>query len=121
MRRSLLFCATRRLVSWYLLTVRYGLGVDQTNVATVVLPEKLDEMIYMEQPQEFNDGNGWVCLLKKYLYGLKQASSVWNQRLDMAWTSFGLKMSKYDAAVHEDDLLKDFGEAKEVCVLLDQK
>ena len=35
----------------------------------------------MRQPEEFDDGSGRVCKLKRSLYGLKQAPSCWNQRL----------------------------------------
>ena len=36
----------------------------------------------MQQPEGFADRTGWVCLLIKTLYGLKQARCEWNIELD---------------------------------------
>ena len=38
----------------------------------------------MRQPEGFvvEDKEHWLCLLKKGLYGLKQGSRVWRQKVD---------------------------------------
>ena len=36
----------------------------------------------MRQPPGYDDGSGRFCLLKRSLYGLKQAGNVWNQELN---------------------------------------
>lgn len=54
--------------------------VHQMDVATAFLNGKLDEEIYMVQPEGFERGDGLVCRLDKSLYGLKQASKAWNDR-----------------------------------------
>lgn len=41
---------------------------------TAFLQGELEETIYMEQPAYHDDGSNKVCLLKKSIYGLKQAS-----------------------------------------------
>ncbi|KAE9041874.1 hypothetical protein PR002_g4218 [Phytophthora rubi] len=41
----------------------------------------MDVDIYMEQPEGYHDGTDRVCRLLKGLYGLKQASRIWNDTL----------------------------------------
>lgn len=47
-------------------------------VKTAFLYGHLEETIYMEQPQGYEKNPRLACLLKKSLYGLKQASRQWN-------------------------------------------
>jgi hypothetical protein len=43
---------------------------------------KLEEEIYMQQPQGYKQGGpDMVCRLKKTIYGLRQAPRAWHQRL----------------------------------------
>lgn len=56
-----------------------NLNIGQFDVRTAFLNGNLDEEIFMEQPKGFEDGTERVCLLKKGLYGLKQASRNWNK------------------------------------------
>lgn len=51
------------------------------DVKTAFLYGKLEQVIYMNQPEGFNDGSGKVCKLDKSLYGLKQAPRMWNERV----------------------------------------
>ena len=50
------------------------LELDQLDVKTTFLHGELDELIYMQPPEGFEEGikDGQVCLLKKSLYGLKR-------------------------------------------------
>jgi len=59
----------------------YGLEIHQMDVVTAFLAGDLEEEIYMEQPKGFEveTDEDLVCLLRKSLYGLKQASCIWNQ------------------------------------------
>ncbi|KAG5872602.1 hypothetical protein JTB14_027943 [Gonioctena quinquepunctata] len=41
---------------------------------------KLNEEVYMKQPQGYEDGSDRACKLHRSLYGLKQAPRCWNQR-----------------------------------------
>jgi Reverse transcriptase (RNA-dependent DNA polymerase) len=58
------------------------LKVQQMNVKRAYLNGILQEIIHMEQPEGHGDGTDRVCLLKKTLYGLKQAGCKWNKQLD---------------------------------------
>lgn len=57
------------------IVVNYDFELEQLDVKTAFLNGTLDEVIYMEQPEEFiaKGDEGKVCLLKKSLYGLKQS------------------------------------------------
>lgn len=56
------------------------LDMAQLDIKTAFLNGELDEEIYIEQPEGYvAEGKGnLVCRLNKCLYGLKQASRVWN-------------------------------------------
>ena len=56
-----------------------------------ILPE--NETMYMEQPPGFEapGKEDWVMKLMKSIYGMKQASRVWNQTFDKAVKDWGFK------------------------------
>lgn len=53
-----------------------NLKMAQFDVKTAFLNGILDEEIYMDQPEGFEDETNRVCKLQKSLYGLKQSPSV---------------------------------------------
>ncbi len=55
--------------------------IHQMDVKIAFLNGDLEEEIYMEQPKGFIQGEHLVCKLHKPLYGLKQSSKAWNQKL----------------------------------------
>lgn len=60
------------------LVAKYDLELMHFDVKTAFLNGHLTESIYMQQPEGFRRDNDKVCKLKRSLYGLKQASKVWN-------------------------------------------
>jgi hypothetical protein len=48
-----------------------GYELFQLDFDTAYLYGNLKETIYMMQPEGFDDGSGRVCLLQKFIYGLK--------------------------------------------------
>ncbi|CAI7931023.1 unnamed protein product [Closterium sp. NIES-54] len=58
------------------------LHLMQKDMKNAFLQSKLDRVLYMYQPDYFNDGNGHVCKLLKSLYGLKQSPLLWYSTLD---------------------------------------
>jgi hypothetical protein len=77
------FSSIRSLLA---LAAHYDLEVHQMDVKTAFLNGDLEEDIYMVQPEGFivKGKETWVCKLNKSLYGLKQASRAWYQKMDQA-------------------------------------
>lgn len=84
----------------FALAAKHDLEINQMDAVTAFLQGNLDEDIYMFQPDGFSNGTELVCHLKKSLYGLKQASRVWNIKLNDAFIEFGLNRSKIDPCVY---------------------
>ncbi|CAA7258947.1 unnamed protein product [Cyclocybe aegerita] len=86
-------------------TLRTGLGLAAINgwdlrqfdVKGAYLNGYLEEEIYMRQPP---GGTGRVCLLKRSLYGLKQAGNVWNKEFDRAMQDLGFNRLKSDSCCY---------------------
>src|SRR5258705_10428500 len=64
----------------------------------------LQEEVYMQQPDRFDDGTKRVCRLQKTLYGLKQSGREWNKELDRRLKSKGFNNLRADpcAYIHRD-------------------
>lgn len=74
--------------------------IHQMDVITAYLQGDLDEEIYMEQPEGYNDGSTKACKLQKSVYGLKQAGRQWNIKLNSKLLFFGLIRSKTDPCIY---------------------
>jgi hypothetical protein len=83
--------------------------LKQFDVKTTFLYGELEEEVYLEQPEGFDDGSGLVCRLKRSLYGLKQAPRCWNKRFISFMEKAGLKNSPADPCLfyrtHEGSFL----------------
>jgi len=68
------------------LAAQHDWEIHQMDVKTAFLHGDLDVDIYMRQPEGFAEPGkeDLVCQLKKSLYGLKQASRAWYQKIDAA-------------------------------------
>jgi transposase InsO family protein len=84
----------------FALAAQYKLALHQIDFASAYLCGKLDEEVYIEQPEGFSAGDGLVCKLNKSLYGLKQAGRVWNQLLNRTLVQLGFRRSKSDSCVY---------------------
>ena len=103
------------------LAAKHNMVVHQMDVKTAFLNGKLEEEVYMRQPEGFiKEGQEHlVCRLKKAIYGLKQASRCWNATLHDGLCDIGFTQSTNDPcvytsvgpkglviiAVHVDDLI----------------
>ncbi|CAL2256677.1 unnamed protein product [Prunus armeniaca] len=84
------------------LTAQYDLFLHQMDVKTAFLNGRLDEEIYMVQPEGFiKEGEEHlVCKLKKSIYGLKQASRQWYLRFDEVVSSQGFTENPVDECIY---------------------
>ncbi|UYV65054.1 hypothetical protein LAZ67_3002990 [Cordylochernes scorpioides] len=73
---------------------------QQKDVQTAFLYGDLEEEIFMLQPPGFEKGNNKICYLMKSIYGLKQASRMWNKKLDELLTNAGMKQSANDPCLY---------------------
>lgn len=86
----------------YALSVENDLKLKQLDVSTAFLNGDLDEEIFMDQPEGFiiKGTEKKVCLLKKSIYGLKQAGRQWFKKIDEVLKKFNLTNSKYDQCIY---------------------
>ncbi|CAI7875190.1 unnamed protein product [Closterium sp. NIES-53] len=76
------------------------LNLMELDMKNAFLQSKLDQVLYMYQPDYFNDGTGWVCKLLKSLYGLKQSPLLWYRALDGVLLGAGWKKSQVDTVLY---------------------
>jgi hypothetical protein len=84
------------------LAASHGLLIHQMDVKMTFLNGKLEEEIYMDQPDGFiaKGHEGKVCKLLKSLYGLKQAPKQWHEKFDKTLTSAGFAVNEADKCVY---------------------
>ena len=84
------------------LIAHYNLEVHQMNVKSAFLYGDLDEEIYLNLPDGFQDqkDDDMVCRLLKSLYGLKQAPRVWAKVLREFLVKYGLTRLKFDHCIY---------------------
>jgi hypothetical protein len=72
--------------------------VYQMDVKSSFLNGKLEEEVYIEQPEGFqlSENTDYVCKLKKALYGLKQDPRAWYSRLDKYLQQAGFRKGSAD-------------------------
>ena len=90
--------------------------VHQMDVVSAFLNGKLEEEIYMKQPEGFVDQNNSdkVCRLKASLYGLKQSARCWNTVMDSYLKSEGYIQSTADPCIYYKSCIID----GEKCIIL---
>lgn len=79
--------------------VLHDLDLRHIDISTAFLHGELNERVYVEQPPMLNDGTDKVWLLKKSLYGLKQAGRQWHIKLCETLKEMGFERAGYDPAL----------------------
>ena len=111
--RLALYCALLSMAA------KLNLKAHHLNIETAFLNGTLDEEIYMKAPDGLDTGNNDIWKLWKSLYGLKQASHIWNKLLNSMLKKLGFNRCNKDTcvysyrsgnqfiilAVHVDDML----------------
>ena len=103
------FEETFSLVAWFE-TVRILLAlaaledwdIESLDVKTAYLYGKLNEEIYMDQPEGYikKGQEKKVCCLLKSLYGLRQSVLQWNKELHKSLLDLGFTCTRLDAGVY---------------------
>jgi len=77
-----------------------NLELRQLDVTTAFLQGDINEEVFVQQPQGFEQGKGLTCHLNRALYGLRQAPRAWYQRLHSELDSIGFKESSADPSLY---------------------
>lgn len=82
-------------------SVQFNLLIEHFDVTTAFLHGELEEEVFMTQPECFvkKGEENKVCLLKKAIYGLKQASRAWNKQVNKVLLSIGYRKSENEPCV----------------------
>lgn len=82
------------------LAAKMNLNIRQMDAVTAFLNGKLSEEIWMQQPEGYDDKSNKCCKLLRAIYGLKQASRVWNLTINDVLLNLGLKRSIMDQCIY---------------------
>lgn len=85
----------------FALSIELNLVINHLDVETAFLNGEIDQELHMEQPQGFisKDNTDKVCLLKKAIYGLKQSSRIWNQKVKIILQELSYTQSDYEPCI----------------------
>lgn len=80
------------------ISVKLGLHTTHLDVKTAFLNGELQENVLMCQPEGFvvKGNENKVCKLKKAIYGLKQSSRAWYQKVEEVLIGLDFKKSDYE-------------------------
>lgn len=70
--------------------------MKQFDISTVFLYRSIDKCFYTTQIQDFEQKNGFICLLNMAFYGLVQNAHLWFGNLKGISENFNLTQSKHD-------------------------
>eukprot|EP00253_Pinus_taeda_P001742 PITA_01742 len=84
------------------LSTQMGWKIHQMDVKIAFLNGKIEEEVYIEQPEGFEtlDHESHVCQIKRALYELKQAPRAWYTKIDNYFTGLGFTKSEVDANLY---------------------
>ncbi|GJR64177.1 retrotransposon protein, putative, ty1-copia subclass [Tanacetum coccineum] len=87
------------------ITAYYDYDIWQMDVKTVFLNGRLNEDVYMVQPEGFVNHKHprQVCKLQRSIYGLKQASRSWNKRFDEEIKKYSFTQNPDEPCVYKRD------------------
>ena len=97
------FAPVMRLETFRLLialTTKLELVIHVVDVVGAYLNGTLDEVIFMMQPPEYDNGTGRVWQLLWSLYRLKQAGWAWNKELNQTFLKMGFTRLFSDQCVY---------------------
>lgn len=81
------------------MVVKEKLVITQVDIKTAFLNGVLDEVIFMEIPEGYDDPDGQVWRLKKSIYGLKQSPRCWSNTILEFLNIIGFTSSIVDTCI----------------------
>jgi hypothetical protein len=84
----------------FALTARFGWEIWGFDISTAFLNGELSETLYMKQLPGFDDGSVRVWLLKRPLYGLRQAANAWWLKFAQGLSTIGFAKMSSDLAIY---------------------
>lgn len=83
------------------LALQFNWPLRQLDISNAFLHGKMDIPVYMSQPPGFTDSAApsSVCLLRRTIYGLRQAPRAWYNALSSALLAFGFVQSMADSSL----------------------
>lgn len=85
------------------MAVQKNLNIAHFDVNTAFLNGELSEKVYMQQPGGCIKDDKKVCLLQKAIYGLKQASRSWNEKVNEVLMTMSYQRSAFDTCLYYKD------------------
>ena len=93
----LLYTTWRLLMA---LVASLDLVLIQLDVPTAFLNATMDRELYMEAPPGLKVPFGFVCLVNKTIYGLKQSPRMWNEEFNAKIVALGYRACHADACLY---------------------
>ncbi|CAI7904769.1 unnamed protein product [Closterium sp. NIES-53] len=75
----------------------------QIDIGSAFMYAPVDAIIFVEQPHAFEDADNAVCLLKKSLYGIKQAPRLWQEYLHTVLMELGFTQLPHDLGMYRKE------------------
>jgi hypothetical protein len=82
----------------------FDLDAEQWDVVNAFVNAYLDETVYVEYPQGFEQ-EGMVLLLLKALYGLRRSPRLWQKHIKKTLVELGLQQATEDGCLYSNDYL----------------
>nr|CCA21192.1 putative polyprotein [Albugo laibachii Nc14] len=76
-----------------------GFHIQQYDVNTAFLNEHLEEQVYIYPPRGVQAQANEVCLLKRSLYGSKQAAATWFKTISQVFLEMGFRHCRTDSCI----------------------
>jgi hypothetical protein len=73
------------------IATRFGLLMFQYDATNAFLNARINRLVYVHTPEGFTDQLGKLLILKRALYGLKDAPTLWYKELTKSLTAIGLR------------------------------
>ena len=100
------------------IATRFGLLMFQYDATNAFLNARIDRLVYVHTPEGFTDQLGKLLILKRALYGLKDAPTLWYKELTKSLAAIGLHQVPNTPCLFINDDLIVFFYVDDIAVLV---